>query len=285
MAQERARRFLEELPRIQHDLPYSPGLLQKLFTQTSGNSLASLEEISETIAQDQGLTARILTVANSAFYGLQAKVTTVSRAMAVLGLKEVRAMVLALGVKDIAKGLKNSPIFDLREYWRHQLMTASAAEIIAVHAGTDYENMFTAGLLHDLGKVLIALHSPDDWRAIIMLSAAEDLPHARSEERYWGLEHGLVGSLVLSSWDLPKALTEPINWHHSPNQAPEFRRQAEILCVANALAHELSGHKHPIAGPWRKILEKSGFEEAVLKEEIQRAFKDKNLSQLLNQLV
>jgi len=275
---------LEELTRIPQNLPYSPGLLQKLFAQTSGDSLASLTEISETMAQDQGLTTKILTLANSAFYGLQAKVTTVSRAMVVLGLKEVRTMVLLIGVKALTKGLADADLFNLREYWRHQLMTAAAAGTIAARASVSPEDMFTAALLHDLGKLLTALHRPEDWRAVSSLAADKNIPHAKAEEQYWGLEHGLVGSLVLSSWDLPNELTEPINWHHAPNQAPVFKPQAKVLCLANALAHNLTGRGRPIAGPWQKIFQELELEEDEINAEIQAALKDKNMAQLLSQL-
>jgi len=275
---------LKELTQIPQNLPYSPALLQKLFAQTSRGSLASLTQISETMAQDQGLTTKILTMANSAFYGLQSKVTTVSRAMVVLGLKEVRTMVLLIGIKALTKGLTDTELFNLREYWRHQLITAAAAGLIAARAGLTPEDMFTAGLLHDLGKLLTALHRPEDWRAVALIAAAENIPQAQAEEQYWGLEHGLVGSLVLSSWNLPLELTEPINWHHAPNRAPDFKPQAKVLCLANALAHGLTGDDRPIAGPWQKILKELELEEDEIKAGIQTALKDKNMAEFLSQL-
>ncbi|MDY7000587.1 MAG: HDOD domain-containing protein [Thermodesulfobacteriota bacterium] len=179
---------MKELTQIPQNLPYSPGLLRKLFSQTSGDSLASLTEISETMAQDQGLTAKILTMANSAFYGLQAKVTTVSRAMVVLGLKEVRTMVLLIGIKALTKNMVDPDLLNLREYWRHQIITAAAAGPIAARAGVNSEDMFTAALLHDLGKLLTALHRPKDWQAVSSLAASENIPHAMAEEQHWGLE-------------------------------------------------------------------------------------------------
>lgn len=257
MNHENGQRFLLDLPSLRLDLPFSPFLLEKLFTLTGEGSMAPADEIAETIAKDQGLTAKILALANSAFYGLQSEIHTVHRAVTVLGLNEIRTLVLALGVKHLAASHKLPPSFDVPAYFEHQLAVGLAARELAPLLGVaDPENLFTAGVLHDLGKLLTAQHRPDDWLAIEALCAEENIRYHPAEDRYWGLDHGLVGAMVLKSWNLPAELTEPVNWHHTPTHSPTHRREAIALCTADAMVRHLENPAIPSDAPWRGVLEK-----------------------------
>ncbi|SKA74546.1 HDIG domain-containing protein [Paucidesulfovibrio gracilis DSM 16080] len=240
MHSEHAQRFLVELPDIRHDLPFSPGLMHKLFAQTGENSLASLDEVGQTISKDQGLTAKILAVANSAFYGLQARVSTVQRAASMLGMAEIRNIVVAFGVRALTRKFPLPKEFDLLDYWKHQFCVASIAKELGRRAGTtSTDNLFTAGLLHDLGKLITALYRRDDWTAILALAREKEMPFYKAEEEHWGLDHGVIGSLVLKSWDFPAELFEPVNWHHSPRLAGVFSGDAAMIGMADAIAHRI----------------------------------------------
>lgn len=269
MSHEQGQRFLLDLPGLRHDLPYSPALLTTLFQQTGQNSETPIDEIAETLSRDQALTAKVLTLANSAFYGLQQEVTTVARAMAVLGLSEVRTVVLAVGVKALtgAKGFPRD--FNVGGYWEHQLAVALIARHLAPGmGGLDGDNLFTAGVLHDLGKIITALHRPDDWRAIEALARQDGLPYGEAEDEHWGLEHGVLGSMVLGAWNLPEELTETVNWHHAPMHSPGHRRQSLVLCVADALAHVNAGDEAKVRCPWREVLGKFGLSPSDVLDDI-----------------
>lgn len=242
MNQERAQRFLLELPSVRDDLPFSPALLTRLFTLTADNGQSPLEAIAASIAEDQGLSTRVLVMANSAYYGLQAQVGTIARAVAVLGLREVRGMVLALGMKGMA-GRRTLPEgFDFAPYLEHQVSVAIASMALAQAAPVMHpDDAFTAGLLHDLGKLLTALYRPEDWLAQAALVARHGLPWHEAEQRHWGLEHGLIGAMMLDSWNLPKTLTDPVNWHHVPQAAPSGRGPATLVGLADACVHQNPG--------------------------------------------
>lgn len=257
MSQERGQQFLRQLPNLRHELPYSPQLLNTLYGQTGLSSETPLDEIAETLSRDQGLTAKVLTMANSAFYGLQQEVTTVGRALAVLGLNEVRSLVLAVGVKALTQD-KNFPNdFKIKEYWEHQLCVGITGRMLApLMGGLDGDTLFTAGILHDLGKLLTALHCADDWRIIEEMARTQPLAYSEAEEDYWGLEHGVIGSMVMGAWNLPVDLTEPVNWHHAPMHSPSHRRQALALCVADAMTHAIADPHVVIRCPWREVIEK-----------------------------
>ncbi|WP_300159582.1 HDOD domain-containing protein [Solidesulfovibrio sp.] len=250
MTQERGQRFLLELPSVKNDLPYSPDLLSRLFTLTGEDGLSPIDAIAAAVTEDQGLSARLLAMANSAYYGLQAQVATVGRAVAVLGLREVRSLVLALGMRGLVDVRPLPEGFAFAPYLDHQLAVAGAARALArTAAAMDPDDAFTAGLLHDLGKLLTALYRPEDWRAQAALAATEDLPWHEAEERHWGLDHGLIGGMVLRSWNLPEALTEPVNWHHAPKAAPERPLPCALLGLADALAREATATPQPGIAP------------------------------------
>jgi putative nucleotidyltransferase with HDIG domain len=310
MSHARGQAFLEELPKLSANLPYSPALLGTLFAQTGDNSLAPLSDIAATIAQDQGLTARILALANSAYYGLQAQVSSPARALTVLGLAEVRTLVLAVGVASLAKGRLRPGLLDLPAYWRHQVLAASAARILARALGLDPDTLYTAGMLHDLGKLLTARSRPGDWSAITRAARELDLPCHEAEDAHWGVDHALVGAMTLSSWNLPPSLTEPVSWHHAPDRSPDHPRQAAALCLADALAHALEEAQEearedapaapepgaapappPAPGPspltgvdWRALAASLGLDPDQVLAQARDAAQDPSLSDLLARL-
>lgn len=269
MSQEHGQQFLLALPGLRHDLPYSPALLTTLYSQTGQTSSTPLEEIADTLSRDQGLTAKVLTMANSAFYGLQQEVTTVSRAIAVLGLNEVRSLILAVGVKALTQHKNFPKEFGVSDYWQHQLSVAIIARHLApLMGGVDGDNLFTAGVLHDLGKLLTALHRADDWRAIDALTREQRVSYSEAEEEYWGIEHGVLGSMVLGSWNLPVEITEPVNWHHAPMHSPNHRREALVLCVADAMAHVVAEPEAFVHCPWRDVLGKFHLSDSDMLEQV-----------------
>ncbi|UZP67351.1 HDOD domain-containing protein [Desulfovibrio mangrovi] len=247
-----AQDFLADLLQSMQDLPYEPSLLSDLFSLTKDNSPASLEAIGQTIARGQGLAARVLSIANSAYYGLQSEVSSVSRAVAVLGLKEVRNLVLAIGVAEIASKRKMPKKFEIAEYWMHQVGVGEAARLIALHAAKkgekeDPDTLYTAGLLHDLGKLFIASFRPLTWAAIRKLRDTAQISDAEAEDRYWGMDHAVIAAHVLSYWNLPDVLTDPISWHHQPRLAGEHKCAAAMLHVANALLHSREAQAIPMS--------------------------------------
>jgi putative nucleotidyltransferase with HDIG domain len=234
---------------MREDLPFSPDVLKQLFVQTGSGSMASLEDVGETLSMDQGLTTRILSLANSAYYGLQAEVRSVPRAAAVLGMAEIRNIVLALGVNGLSSKYDIPGEFNLSDYWTHQFMVAMVAKELShmVDVGNP-DNLFTVGLLHDIGKLITALRRPEDWQVIHDMAEDNEISDSEAEEEYWGLDHAVVGALVLKSWDLPADLAEPVNWHHSPALSPEHSAESNIVCLADYVIHAVADPDGPYMG-------------------------------------
>lgn len=231
------QKFLNALPGIHQDLPITPHLFQEIFSATKDNAHASMDKLGGIIAQDQGLAVKILSMANSAYYGLQSQVVSVKRAVVVLGLKEIRRMLLVIGIRGLENKLRPD-ILDIHALWKHQVDVAHVAHSLArVSTMADPEELFTAALLHDVGKLIIAIHEPRHWQTIERFAREKELALHCAEDAYWGLDHALIGAMTLKTWFLPASLTEPINWHHAPDQAQEFMLQARLLRLADALVH------------------------------------------------
>jgi putative nucleotidyltransferase with HDIG domain len=173
----------------------------------------------------------------------------------VLGLKEVRTLTLALGVQTLARKHLPPPEFGLRTYWTHQLGVAALARELAPSIGQDADDSFTAGLLHDLGKLLMAAFAPDEWQAVDAEARTSGRPYAAVEMERFGLDHGIVGALVLKSWNLPESLSETINWHHAPQRSPDHASQSSLVSLCDGLVVEAAlngtapGYAPEVLGP------------------------------------
>ncbi|WP_449242930.1 HDOD domain-containing protein [Desulfovibrio sp.] len=286
MTHETAQKFLAELPGVRNDLPFSPVLLQKLFMQTGEGALASMHEIAETIAKDQGLTAKLLAMANSAFYGLQAQVTTVQRAATVLGMREIRNIVLAIGIRALGRKRPVPKEFDLDAYWRHQFRVACLSRDLARAVGDmDPDQLFTAGLLHDLGKLIVAMFRPEVAVEVLALARERNVTEAQAENDYWGVDHGVIGALVLGSWDLPAEIVEPVNWHHAPELAPVSGHEAALLALADALIHEAADPADPQAMPGYSLSEALGLSLDEVRAQAAAILADESVDQFVQNLV
>ncbi|MFP4083810.1 MAG: HDOD domain-containing protein [Desulfonatronovibrio sp.] len=236
-----AEEFLLQLSEAENELPVSPELLGDLFGQTSEECCVSLDEAALTISKDQGLTSRILARANSAYYGVQGKISSISRAVNLLGLAELRKILLFVAASSLGKKTRTD-IFDLRQYWDHQCFVAVlAAELGSLCGRRDSQDLFISGILHDMGKLMTALYQPLAWTRILETASRKGLSHFQAEHEFWGIDHAMAGAMTLRRWNLPEAITEPINAHHSPQSIEDtYKNQAIILNLANSISHNIN---------------------------------------------
>jgi putative nucleotidyltransferase with HDIG domain len=241
---QEARAFITNLADAPPQLPYDPTLLPKLFKDLSDRSTKSMGDLAALVERSQGLTAKVLSVANSACYGLEGKVPSLTRAIQVLGLLELRSLVLFFSVSGALPGSKLPKAFPVRNLWEHQVRTAivgrQMAKIIAEsckgQTDIDSDIVYTAGLLHDLGKVVLAARQPDVWAEISALAERERLDFASAEESHWGIDHGAVAAVLLKAWGLPEILSQMVSWHHCPEFATKYVTPVRLLSAANYIA-------------------------------------------------
>jgi HD-like signal output (HDOD) protein len=135
---------------------------------------------------------------------------------------------------------------------------------LAEDHGLSPEDMFTIGLLHDLGHLVTAGYMPEDFAKVVEIRDTKTIAMADAEMLQFGLDHGVIGAMVLASWDLPPTITEPINWHHAPDKAPGFIKEAALLCVSDALARKFEDPDYLVRDNWQELVQDLGVEvEAV----------------------
>jgi len=193
-------------------------------------------EIGALISKDTNLTGRLLHVANSAFYGFPAKISTVSRAVTIIGSRELRDLVLATSAVE---AFNKIPIdmANMNSFWMHSLDCAIIARILASRAKVLHsERLFVCGMLHDVGHLVMYLKLPERARDAMVHAAKTHQAIEDAEREIVGFDHAQLGGALLRAWQLPESLAEPVLYHHDPFAAPNFQLEATIIFLANTLA-------------------------------------------------
>lgn len=255
LAQTESRSFLHQLLLNTPPLPFESALLPALFDITREGSTASIGDLVDLIERSQKLAAHILTAANSALYGQEFKVSSLHRAVSLMGVREVRTLALMEGMASILKAAQLPKGLEAGVLWRHQLRTAAVARALASEltpkpAGPCSappakgkrlslapDEAYAAGLLHDVGKVIFAAARPDLWEAVDEYRRKHNLQAHEAEEACLGLDHAVIGAEVMHRWQLPMLLTEPVNWHHAPEMATDYAAEARLLAAADIVAY------------------------------------------------
>ncbi|MCW5892911.1 MAG: HDOD domain-containing protein [bacterium] len=211
---------LRELP----TLPAVVGRIVELLERPD----ADLSDVAALIETDQVLTAHLLRLANTAFYGLSGTVGTVTQALTVLGTTVTRSLLYGTAVLDLR--------IDLAGFWEHSIGTAVAAGALAKHLALKKpEEVSGAGLLHDIGKVVLYKQAPEAFAAVLARTRDEGLAFRDAERALLGVDHAEVASWLLTRWRFPPRLLEPIVCHHRPTHARAFPVEAAVVHVANTL--------------------------------------------------
>ncbi len=212
----------------------------------------NFENLEQEILKDQALTANILKVSNSAFYGLKEKVSSLSRAIAFLGLETFRRVVMVSALAGVYD--RDLPGYQLerKELFRHALACAMISELIARRIGIkEGEEIYIAGLIHDIGKILLDEFARDLFDQIIRLVLFHNRLFLEAERELIGTDHATVGGIVAQRWGFPPALLEAIIFHHEPSMAPSNPEVAAVVHLANIVASYLgvSGGQGSFSNP------------------------------------
>ena len=202
------------------------------------NPSSSATDIGKVISQDPALTARLLRIANSPTYGLSTQVDTVSRAVAVIGIKRIRDLVLATSTITAFDKIPNE-LVTMENFWRHSLYCGLAAHLLAEQRRIkNAETLFIAGLLHDIGQLVIFRKLPQEAKQALLLSieGPDELALHKSERQIMGFDHAQVGAELLRHWHFPELLIECVEFHHAPELAQKYPVETAIVHIANSIA-------------------------------------------------
>ncbi len=232
-----ARTTAAELVREIHDLVSLPAVAMRVNAMIE-DPRCSAAQIGELINQDPGLTARLLRIANSAFYGLASRVETSARAVAVIGAERLRELVLATSAVATFARIPNE-LVSMEDFWCHSIYCALASRWLArERGGIPPDSAFVAGLLHDIGRLVIFTRLPEQAREALWLSLegpGEPEPY-QAERQVLGFDHAEVGGELARLWQLPASLRDPIEHHHQPAAAEEQPLATAIVHIANSVA-------------------------------------------------
>jgi putative nucleotidyltransferase with HDIG domain len=243
--EQRAQR-LRKVTESVFTLPTLPAIFDGLLRMLDDPN-TSTRTLSQALARDQVLTARLLKTANSAFYGFPQRVSTTSLALVVLGMDATRDVVLATSVMETFRKTRSDGRFDMAKFWDHSLAVAVAARELARRLRWESPGeVFTAGLLHDLGQVVLHEHQPDLFQEVIRRIRDAAADPKETELDVLGATHPQVGGWLCRHWNLPGALCDAVEYHHSPADCKtENQALAALVAIADGMAHETE-----IGGKW-----------------------------------
>ena len=219
-------------------LPSFPATHAKIL-ELANSDKADSDDIAEQIQMDPGFLADVLRLANSSCYGFQRKVDSLKLAVTLVGFREIAHLVVSLQVFKELDGHKSESGFDLMAFWRHSVGTAFVARIMAQKLKAEAELCFMAGLLHDIGKVVLDRYFTEFYGQVLEVVRAEEAPSFQVEHEILGVTHAHVGGYLACNWDFTDALIETIVCHHDPSLARRYPKLASVVHVANAVCNHL----------------------------------------------
>ncbi len=227
-----------------------------------GDLDVSPKQVAGTIVRDPAIAAKVLSVANSAAYGFPSRVDSIDLAVALLGLRETYSIVLSAAVLNLFEVSKH---FDYKAYWEESMSCAAAARIIGAACGHDRDpSLFTAGLLHDIGRIALLETVPELYKKVPSDLSGDALIEA--EQKAVGIAHTEAGYELAMNWGLPKEIAEPIRHHHDPESAYDAQINTAFVALAERWTRVLNAtqpSKKQVLADSQEILETIGMDEAL----------------------
>lgn len=239
--EERARSLRKATESVL-SLPTLPLVASRMLQMVDDPNLSS-GALGKALSEDQVLTARILKLANSSYYGFPRRIATVNLAVVVLGFEAVKDLILSVAVMDLFRNGRRDSRFDLAQFWDHSVRVAAASRQLArILRWRAVGEAFTAGILHDIGKVVLHQYQPVPFEEALRRMAEDGVPHLEAELDVLGATHAEVGAWLVEKWNLPTTLVQAVRYHHTPGEAdPDHAAHAALLHLADVFSHRL-GH-------------------------------------------
>src|SRR3972149_1913750 len=221
------------------ELPTLPFIYSKLSNVLS-DECSSAKDVGEIVAEEQALAGKMLRIVNSAFYGFPKKISSVSQSITIIGYNALKNMVLATSVIDLLKNGENNE-FDMTEFWKHSLRCAVGAKSIGKAIRyPNVEELFVAGLLHDIGKFVANQFFSEEFSSALKFGQEKHIPLHRAENEVLGYDHSIIGYYLLKQWKLAPMILNVAKMHHTPKKTGDHFMEVSIIHIANTLARAIS---------------------------------------------
>lgn len=222
------------------DIPVMPQVASKILQIQEDNFVLSFRELEKMIIIDPALTARILKIANSSLYARQREITNLQQALTLLGINTVKSLVLLVCASNLfhksAKAQSTG-----RSLWKHLILTAFIARHMASQKSVEInkEDAFIAGLLHDIGKIMMLHVNPERYIAFANIENPSDNKTLADEDTFWGYNHTEAGRFILQKWNFPDELIDCAEQHHSINVTSRFKNLVILVGLSNIYATQM----------------------------------------------
>lgn len=208
---------------------------------------STLTDVGTVIEKDPDLTARLLKLGNSSFFGFPSRMETVSETISLIGIQQVQDLISVSVVVEIFDGVDEG-LVNMGSFWKHSLACGLAARQLAIARKVPKpEKFFVAGLLHDIGRMVLYSRAPDSARQLFAAYLAERSLLREAEQKVLGFDHTQIGEALLKVWNYPANLVNTVRYHHHPMSAGAFQLEASLVHVAdhlvNAMQHGSSGER------------------------------------------
>lgn len=202
----------------------------------------SAMSIAEIIGKDPGLASKLLRLVNSAFYGFESRVDTLDRAVAIVGTEQIANLAMGMSVISVFKGIPPDFV-DMHSFWEHSLAVGVISRLLGVHRKISLrERLFVAGLLHDLGKLVIYKNYLEQAETLMARARDSSKPLIELEKEAWGFTHAELGQILLETWRIPESIKNTVALHHTPLH-PKATDEAKLVHLADVIAFSLCfGH-------------------------------------------
>jgi HD-like signal output (HDOD) protein len=219
---------IASLPTIFHQL-----------TQMVDDPECSFPDVAKLIGGDTSLSARLLRLANSAYMGARVRVETISHAITIIGMAQLRDLVLGTLVTKQFKNI-SPKLINMESFWKHSIACGVVARIIAIYRKEpNAERFYVMGMLHDLGRLVIYMNLPEESGKLLAENKKRQTLLCQTEREILGFDHAEVGAELLKHWNLPESLQQSTRFHHQPQRENEYAWETALVNVADAIAHAL----------------------------------------------
>jgi putative nucleotidyltransferase with HDIG domain len=219
------------------DIPTLPTIVFEL-NELLQDPNTPITDISDIIEKDQAMSLRVLKLVNSAFYGIHKEVNDIGNAIVLLGFNTVRNAIVSLGVINSFSGIKALEGFDIKDFWKHSLAVAVVSKSLAEKTKiASSDSCFVGGLLHDIGKVILAQYFQDLFEKVWNAAKRENISFYEAEKKEISIDHGRIGAHLATNWELPEGFIDVIRWHHDVRNDTESKKMILVIYLSDIIVN------------------------------------------------
>lgn len=260
---DRIRQKIEDI----QDIPTLPTVVNQILLATQSPS-TNASDVGNMISEDIALTGKVLKLVNSSFYGFPQQIKTITYAIVILGFNKVKNIVLSASVFDAIDRKTKDKRFDIVEFWKHALGTAIASRVAARNlTSMEIEEAFIAGLIHDIGKVILSNYLTEECVSVLDEIEKKDILFMEAEDEVIGFGHDRIGLWLMDKWKLPQPFQEAVLCHHTPLKARGNKEYTYVVHVGDIVARSLdigNGGDQKIPAMEKKVWKELGFSLKIM---------------------